>query len=171
LIDLTKHWTYNQARKNEKWKKRHIPTIVHVWPLFTTIPNKDSNTFVEFCWSELLLYKPFRSFSEDIGLSKEDILANWESIRNDYHAWHVDRIHVPTPNEKTSEDEDSHINIQPNMEMNEWKALSRLVPIRNIKFTSLDMLGLQGIDTSHPWDQLEVSKDTLDTAPNFINYN
>jgi hypothetical protein len=32
------------------------------------------------------------------------------------------------------------------------------------------MLGLRGIDTSHPWDQLEVSKDTLDTAPNFINY-
>jgi hypothetical protein len=70
MIDLRKHWTYNQAWKNEKWKKRQIPTIFHVWPLFTTIPNKESNTVVEFCWSELLLYKPFRSFSKDIGISK-----------------------------------------------------------------------------------------------------
>lgn len=68
LFDLAKHWTYNQGRKNEKWKKRNIPTIVYVWPLFTTIPNKDSDNFVEFCWIELLLYKPFCSFSEDIGL-------------------------------------------------------------------------------------------------------
>jgi len=49
--------------------------------------------------------------------------------------------------------------------MNEWQE-----PIRNIKLTSLDMLELWRIDTFHPWDQLEVSKDTLDIAPNFINY-
>jgi len=78
---------------------------------------------------------------------------------------------VPTPNEKTYEDEDIHINIQPNMEMNQWKSLSRLAPTRNIHFTSLDVLGIREIDTSHPWDRLKVSKDTLDIAPNFINYN
>jgi hypothetical protein len=47
LFDLTKH--YNQARKNEKWKKRNIPAIFHVWPLFTTIPNKYSDNYFEFC--------------------------------------------------------------------------------------------------------------------------
>ena len=142
MIDLAKSWTYNQARKKEKWKKRHLPAILHVWPLFTTILNKDSNSFVEFCWSELLVYKPLCSFSEDIGLSKEEITANWEIIKNDYHVWHVHRTPVHTPNEKTSEDEDNHITIQQNMEMNEWQSLSRLSPTGNINFTSLDMLGL-----------------------------
>ena len=85
-------------------------------------------------------YKPFHFFSEDIGLSKEDSVANWEIIRNDYHVWHVDRIHVHTPTEQTYEDEDSHITIQPSMEMNEWQYLSRLAPIGNIEFTSIDML-------------------------------
>jgi hypothetical protein len=33
------------------------------------------------------------------------------------------------------------------------------------------MLGLQEIDTSHPWDQHKVSHDTLDTTPSFINYH
>ena len=33
------------------------------------------------------------------------------------------------------------------------------------------MLGIQEIDTSHPWDQLKVSQDTLDTAPSFISYH
>jgi hypothetical protein len=43
--------------------------------------------------------------------------------------------------------------------------------IGNINFTSLDMLGLREIDTSHPWDRLTISQDTLEIAPNFINYN
>lgn len=80
--------------------------------------------------------------SPKTGLSKEEILANLESLINSYSAWHVDRIPMPTPIEQTFEYEDSHINIQPNMEMNEWKTLSRLTPTENIKFTSLDMLGL-----------------------------
>jgi len=55
--------------------------------------------------------------------------------------------------------------------MNEWQSLSRLVPTHNINFSSLDMLELREIDTSHPWDQLKISQDTLDTSPRFINYH
>jgi pantothenate kinase-related protein Tda10 len=33
------------------------------------------------------------------------------------------------------------------------------------------MLGLREIDTFHPWDQLKVSHNTLDTTPSFINYH
>lgn len=71
LLDLAKGCTYNQEQKYEKSKKRHIPTVVHVWPLFTKIPNKNSNAFVELCWSEILLYKPLCSFSKGIDLSKK----------------------------------------------------------------------------------------------------
>lgn len=151
-------------------RKKHIPTIVHVWPLFTGIPNKDSNAFVDFCWSELLLYKPFHSLSKDIDLSKEDILANWESIRNGYHAWHVNRIPIITPDDQQYEGEPTNINIQSYMEMNELQYLSTLIPARTIQFGSFDMLGLRGINTSHPWDQPEVFEDTFDDAPNFVNY-
>ena len=55
------------------------------------------------------------------------------------------------------------------MEINECQDLSRLVPTGDIQFNSLDMIGLRGIHTSHPWDQLEVFGDTFDVAPNFIN--
>jgi hypothetical protein len=47
------------------------------------------------------------------------MFANWESIRNDYDAWHVDHIPMPTLDEKTHEDKDTHIKIQQNMEIYE----------------------------------------------------
>jgi hypothetical protein len=98
-------------------------------------------------------------------------MSTWETIRDHYHVWHVDRIPNPTPNEQTFQDEHSHTNIQPNMEMNEWQYLSRLVPTGNINLCSLDMLGLREIDTSHPWDQIKVSRDTLEIALSFISYH
>ena len=66
LIDLAQQWSYNQGCKTEKWKKRIALAIIHVWPHFTSIPTKDSNAFLDFCWIELLLYKSFRSFNKDI---------------------------------------------------------------------------------------------------------
>lgn len=86
LLDLAQQWSYNQGRKTKKWKKRIVPAIVHVWLRFTSILAKDSNAFLEFCWSELLLYKPFCSFTKNIDVTKHDILSNWECIRNTYCA-------------------------------------------------------------------------------------
>ena len=102
---------------------------------------KDSNAFLDFFWSELLLYKPFRSLVEDIGLTSHVILSNWENIINTYITWHVDRILATTPNGTTSEDEDTTQTIHPFMEMNEWTNLSRLVPTCNVHINELDELG------------------------------
>ena len=76
---------------------------------FPSIPSEDSDSYVDFCWSELLLYNPFCSFNENIGLTKTTIIQNWEAIHNTYHAWHADRIPPPTFDETTSEDEDTNI--------------------------------------------------------------
>jgi len=57
------------------------------------------------------------------------------------------------------------------MEMNEWQVLSRLVLASNIHINELDMLGLRDFDTNHTWNHLEVSKNTLETAPNYTEYN
>ena len=91
---------------------------------------KDSNAFLEFCWSELLLYNPFHSFVEDIGLTSHAILSNWENIRNTYSAWHVDRIPATNLDEPTFEDEDTTDTIHPNMDMNEWKKNFKISPYK-----------------------------------------
>ena len=109
FINLAQQWSYNKARKNEKWKKITITTIVHVWPRFPSIPSEYSDSYVDFCWSELILYKPFHSFNKNIGLTKTTIIQNSEPIRNTYHAWHVDCIPPPTSDETTYEDEDTNI--------------------------------------------------------------
>ena len=57
------------------------------------------------------------------------------------------------------------------MDMNEWKVFSRLVPTSNIHINELDMLGLWYFDTNHSWNHPEVSTYTLETAPNYIDYN
>ena len=85
LIGLAQQWSYNHACKREEWKKRNVPAIVHVYPHFTSIPAKYSNAFLDFCWSEFLLYNPFHSFTKDIGLPSHVIFSNWENIRNTYN--------------------------------------------------------------------------------------
>ena len=44
LINLSQQWSYNKARKNEKWKKRIVTAIVHVWPRFSSIPSEYSDS-------------------------------------------------------------------------------------------------------------------------------
>jgi len=53
---------------------------------FSAIPHKDSNAFENFSWSEFLLYKPFLSFTSNIGLSKEVVVRNCENVKNFYLA-------------------------------------------------------------------------------------
>ena len=49
--------------------------------------------FVEFRWSELVLYKTFRDFQNDIGHTSDEIVQNWKNLQ--YIPWHVDHKHVP----------------------------------------------------------------------------
>eukprot|EP01018_Ginkgo_biloba_P040472 Gb_22018 [translate_table: standard] len=89
LIEVARSWTHNPRRKGDPWRPRERAAIVRVWPHFHTIPSEDSESFQEFYWSELLLYKPFCSFQTDIGVLKEQIIQNWHNMR--YNAWHVNR--------------------------------------------------------------------------------
>ena len=57
------------------------------------------------------------------------------------------------------------------MNMNEWQVFSILVPTCNIHINEIDMLGLQDFDTNHTWNRPKVSTDTLETTPNYIDYN
>ena len=72
---------------DKKWGPREIEAIVRFFLRFILIPPRDSNKWVEFCSSELLLYKPFHDIERDIGDSDATIVADWESLH--YTPWHV----------------------------------------------------------------------------------
>jgi len=76
LIETARSWTYESSRKKDPWRPRDAHAIVRVWPRFYSIPGEDSEEFETFCWSELLLYKPFHDISTEIGLSTEIIVEN-----------------------------------------------------------------------------------------------
>eukprot|EP01018_Ginkgo_biloba_P038592 Gb_30228 [translate_table: standard] len=137
LIEVARSWTHNPRRKGDPWRPRERAAIVRVWSRFHTIPSEDSESFQEFCWSELLLYKPFRSFQTDIGLLKEQIIQNWHNMR--YNAWHVNRS--PTEaNCDIAEDEDNLESPREVQERHEWEIFSTLAHPRFIPFTDVDML-------------------------------
>lgn len=88
LIDASRSWIFNKNRKNEnKWKRRQKNAIVRVYPRFVTIPTHQSEKFVDFCFSELLLYKSFREIAIDIGEDNKSIISTWESFN--FVPWHV----------------------------------------------------------------------------------
>ena len=88
LIDAARSWIYNPKKRGDnKWEPREIVAIVTFFPRFISIPPWDSNKWVEFCSSELLLYKPFHDIERDIGDSDATIVASWESLH--YTPWHV----------------------------------------------------------------------------------
>ena len=77
MIETTRSWTFSVHRKIEQWKPRDMHAIVRVWPQFYSSPSEDSDDFETFCFIELLLYKPFRNISTDIGLLTDRIIENW----------------------------------------------------------------------------------------------
>ena len=64
--------------------------IVRVYPQLISLPPFDSSSFEPFCWSELLLYKPFRSIPQDIGTTTPEIISHWQQIKGTYNIWHVE---------------------------------------------------------------------------------
>ena len=90
LIEAARSWSYNAHRKKEKWKPRDPPTIVRVLPRYYSIPSIDTPLFIDFCRSELMLYKPFCNIQLDIGASDDAIVTNWQELKLNYTPWHVD---------------------------------------------------------------------------------
>ena len=56
------------------------------------------------------------------------------------------------------------------MYMNEWKKNSRLVPTGNVHINEFDMLGFQYFDTNHECNHPEISRNTLEKTPTYIDY-
>ncbi|XP_057822399.1 uncharacterized protein LOC131034819 [Cryptomeria japonica] len=151
LIDVTKKWSFNASRKRDQWKERTNPVIVRVSPRFTSIPSKEDKYFQAFCWSELILYHPFRNIEMDFGSSDDEIKAQWERFSNNYHPWHVHRTTSTTTEESdTSTPASEPEQIQQDF-LTEWQALSALYPGIPIQLDELDMLGQREIDLSHDW--------------------
>ena len=74
LIDVAKYWSYDKRRRGGKWLQRRNASIVRVFPRFNSIPDKNDEKFVEFCWSELVLYKTFHEFRNYIGHTYDEIV-------------------------------------------------------------------------------------------------
>ena len=121
MIETTRSWTFSAHRKREQWKPTDMHAIVRVWPRFYSIPKEDLDEFETFCFTELLLYKPFRNISSDIGLLMETIIENWRNFR--YRPWHIDR--APSSSNVIEDDADLHAkptNVDEDIE--EWQLLS-----------------------------------------------
>ena len=89
MIDASKYWIYNKnIKKDSKWRFRKKFVIVRVYPKKNLIPTCVFDKFVEFCFSELLIYKPFCDIAVDIGDDSITIVSNWESL--EYVALHVE---------------------------------------------------------------------------------
>jgi hypothetical protein len=69
------------------------------------------------------------------------------------------------------EDEDNSTHLHPNMDINEWELLSRLILVANIDFNELDILGIHDFDTNYCWDNPEIPEAVLNSAPQFIETN
>ncbi|XP_059066723.1 uncharacterized protein LOC131857945 [Cryptomeria japonica] len=127
LIDSAGSFSFSATRKGCKWKKRKENTIVNAFPQFYAIPNEDSEQFKFFCRSDLHLYKHFRNISMEMGLTKDDIVANWKQTNvNKYFVWHVDHIVDIEENHEQDEDTDNEINLETTVHMNEWELLSQM---------------------------------------------
>ena len=48
--------------------------------------------------------------------------------------------------------------------------LSIIVPTGNVHINELDMLVFQYFDTNHEWNHPEISRNTLEIAPTYIDY-
>ena len=106
--------------------------IVKLYPQFNSIPPFDSSSFEPFCWSELLLYKHFRSIPHDIGTTTSEIISHWHHIKGTYVVWHVERAQEE-PSTPLSDDSNFDVITFPlPHSMDEWELLSQMRPSNKI---------------------------------------
>ena len=117
---------------------------------FTYVPLFDSSTFEPFCWSELLLYKPFCSFHHDIGKTSSEIISHWHHIKDTYVVWHVEHAQEQ-PSTPLSDDSNSNAITFPSHTMDEWELVSQMRPGNNIQVDHLEMLGNHEFDKKNNW--------------------
>ena len=152
-----------------QWKQCAGNAIVRVSPCYIAIPTKEDKNYVSFCWTKLLLYKPFHNISTDIRASTEQIEHNWETYAGQYKPWHVCR-NVQEPIHEVASAED-HENIIPDSIPNEWQVLAGLYPGLPIHLNDLDMLGSREFDLNNTWEDQELNTLQIKIATTFIQSN
>lgn len=157
--------------KTNKWRLRGPKTIVHVLPRYSIIPSKDAPSYIDFCRVELLLYKPFRNISSNIGNSNEDFVANWEHRFPSYKACNVD--HHPSKPLPLADENLVDGKLQPlhPTNLDEWEMLSQIHPTNDIQVNHLDMLGLLDFDKNHNWNDTIIPFNLQEIAIPFITNN
>ncbi|XP_059076823.1 uncharacterized protein LOC131057818 [Cryptomeria japonica] len=167
LIDAARSWIYNPKRKRDnKWEPRERATIVRVFPRFVSLPPRESIKWIDFCLSELLLYKPFRDIERDIGHDDDSIIANWKSFT--YNPWHVERTSIENAEANSDSEIEENEAIQRNTTEHEWEIISRLHHGQNIQFSEIDMLGRRDIDRHTNWSADYQGEEYTTTAISFI---
>ncbi|XP_059070522.1 uncharacterized protein LOC131040138 [Cryptomeria japonica] len=166
LIDAAKSWIYKRRGEN-KWSPRKAATIVRVFPRFQSIPACHSEKWIDFCSSELLLYKPFHEIHTDIGHNDESIVATWDNFR--YNQWHLERRGDIENSENEADSESKGNNAQGTTTKNEWEILSRLHHGQIMEVLEIDMLGRRDIDRQTGWCQEFQGEQYTNEATNFIN--
>lgn len=65
LINAARSWTYNpKRRRDKKWEARTMAAIVKVFPRFTTIPTRQLEKWVDFCWSEFFFVQAISKYTK-----------------------------------------------------------------------------------------------------------
>ena len=147
---------------------RNNAAIVRVFPRFSSAPDRENDKFVEFCWSELVLYKPFHDFHQDIGMTSDDIVQNWDNFH--YNPWHIDRNPMPREDPPEYENEDEVFpNLQKDTRDHEWELISGLYKNNFINANEFDMLGFRDRDVMENWSSDYINEDTSNRAVNFIS--
>ena len=147
---------------------RNNAAIVRVFSRFSSAPARENDKFVEFCWSELVLYKPFRDFHQDIGMTSDDIVQNWDNFH--YNPWHIDRNPMPRDDPPEYENEDEVFpNLQKDTRDHEWELISGLYKNNFIDANEFDMLGFRDRDVMENWSFDYINEDTSNHAVNFIS--
>ena len=123
--------------------------IVRVYPLFTSIPPFDSSSFEPFSWSELLLYKPFRSIPHDIGTTTSEIISRWYQIKGTYVVWHIEHAEEEPSTPLSNVSNFDAITFPLPHTMDEWELLSQIRPGNNIHIDEFEMLGHRDFDKNH----------------------
>ena len=168
LIEVARSWSYDKRRHGDKWLPRINTAIVRVFPRFSSAPARENDKFVEFCWSELVLYKPFRDFHQDIGMTSDDIVQNWDNFH--YNPWHIDRNPMPRDDPPEYENEDEVFpNLQKDTRDHEWELISGLYKNNFINANEFDMLGFRDRDVMENWSSDYINEDTSNRAVNFIS--
>ena len=172
LIESARSLLYVAQRQGDKWKKRKDGAIVNIYAKFYSIPASDSEKFQTFCWSELLLYKHFRNIEQDIGLTKDVIIANWYQLSSyGFTVWHVPQTTASISEADNQEDDNDETTSLKNIEMQEWELLSRMGHINYDDLDDMKILGRREFDMNQNWQEHTVPQNLHDCAPDFIALN